>query len=605
MTLHCGQIGARTLQLTLPVLLAAACTTTQHSDPAEIQATPALTTEVSEVAETAPTLIEDWEEETQRVVDHLVLEARQLAAAGETEAALEHIDAALCAVFDVPAGYQPGDVFLELVERLMIEAEAIDDSLEPVPADGFQEELAQLPEIELQTELEEDQASALEPLLPESDYPLELNSTVQRFLDLMSEPSEYRNRIEMGLLRSGIFLPMIRDELRRAGLPEDLAYLPLIESAFSVKAYSRARAHGMWQFISSTGRHYGLEIGSLVDERRDPVRSTKAAVSYLSDLYASFSDWHLALAAYNSGAGNVRRAIRRSGSRDFWNLRRYLPRETRNYVPAFIASVIVAKRPTRFGLPTPQEEPWPFERVEVPDALDLEFLATKIDLSVETLREINPAIRRDLTPAKTTTTLWLPPDYTKIANDVLASVPAEEWAPRLIHTVRSGDTLSGIAARYGSSASAIRQANGLRSNLIHPGDSLVVPRFGTPQVRRQPVARVADNGEYVVQQDDTLWDIARSFSVTVDRLCAVNGISRRQAIQPGQRLEIPTERMASATVDSSPSDTAYRVRRGDTLYDIARKFNVSVRELQLVNSLSGSRIYPGDILQIPRRPTTG
>jgi membrane-bound lytic murein transglycosylase D len=310
------------------------------------------------------------------------------------------------------------------------------------------------------------------------------------------------------------------------------------------------------------------------------------------------------LAAYNSGAGNVRRAIRRSGSRDFWKLRRYLPRETRNYVPAFIASVIVAKRPARYGLPTPQEEQWPFDEVQVPDAMDLEFLASRIDLSVETLRELNPAVRRDLTPAKTTTTLWLPPGYGPAAEEVLDSVPSTEWAPRLIHTVRSGDTLSGIAARYGSSASAIRQANGLRSNLIHPGQSLVVPRFGSTPAQRQPVTRVADNGEYVIQRDDTLWDIARSFSVTVDRLCVVNGISRSQPIHPGQRLKIPTERIASAAVDL-PSDAVYRVRRGDTLYDIARKFNVSVRELQRANGLNGSRIYPGDVLQIPRPPKAG
>jgi membrane-bound lytic murein transglycosylase D len=599
-----GQIAGHPLQIILPLLLAVACSTTQHTDSSDTRPAMQPAPEAADTTETAPSAVQEWEAETRSIVEELVLEARQLAAVGETEVALAHIDAALCAVFDAPAGYQPSDAYLETVERLVTEAEALEESLEPVLTDEFVEELAELPDIEIQQESEAGKADEPEPLLPESDYPLELNSTVQRFLELMSEPSEYRNRIEIGLLRSGLYLPMIRDQLRQAGLPEDLAYLPLIESAFSVKAYSRARAHGMWQFISSTGRHYGLEIGSLIDERRDPVRSTQAAVEYLSDLYGSFSDWHLALAAYNSGAGNVRRAIRRSGSHDFWKLRRYLPRETRNYVPAFIASVIVAKRPAKYGLPTPQEEQWPFDEVQVPDAMDLEFLASRIDLSVETLRDLNPAVRRDLTPAKSTTTVWLPPGYGPAAEEVLASVPSSEWAPRLIHTVRSGDTLSGIASRYGSSASAIRQANGLRSSLIHPGQTLVVPRFGTTPAPRQPPTRMAENGEYMVQRDDTLWDIARSFSVTVDRLCAVNDISRRQPIQPGQRLTIPTERIASATVEP-PSATVYRVRRGDTLYDIARRFNVSVRELQRANGLSGSRIYPGDVLQIPRSRKTG
>jgi len=597
-SLRRGQVVVRPLQIILPLLLAVACTSTQHHDPAETQPT------VEPTAETVPHANQEWEEETWSMADELVLEARQLAAVGETEIALAHIDAALCAVLGTPAGYQPSDAYLEMVDSLITEAQALEESLDPLPTDEFVEELAELPEIEIAEGPEPEQKSDPEPLLPDSDYPLELNSTVQTFLELLAGPSEYRNRVEIGLLRSGLYLPMIRDKFRQAGLPEDLAYLPLIESAFSVKAYSRARAHGMWQFISSTGRHYGLEIGSLIDERRDPVRSTEAAVAYLSDLYESFSDWNLALAAYNSGAGNVRRAIRRSGSRDFWTLRRHLPRETRNYVPAFIASVIVAKRPAKYGLPTPQEEQWPFDAVQVPDAMDLEFLASKIDLSVATLRELNPAVRRDLTPAKSTTTLWLPPGYGPATEKVLASVPSSEWAPRLIHTVRSGDTLSGIGARYGSSASAIRQANGLRSNLIHPGQTLVVPRFSQTSARPQPVTRVADNGEYVVQRNDTLWDIARSFSVTVDSLCAANGISRRQSIHPGQRLEIPTERIVSASIDQS-SATVYHVRPGDTLYDIARKFNVSVRELQRANGLNGSRIYPGDVLHIPRSPKTG
>lgn len=597
MNVHRGQIVGRLISVILSLLLAAACTTSgpiEHPEPQPV---------LEAAAETAPSPSRDWEEETQSVVEEMVLEAQRLAAAGETEAALAHIDAALCTALSSPADFQTDDAYLEMVERLVNEANALEESLALDSTDDFVEEIAELPLVEFPAESESDQASDVEPILPDSDYPLELNGTVEKFLELLGEPSEYRSRVEAGLVRSGLYLPMIREQLREAGLPEDLAYLPLIESAFSVKAYSRARAHGMWQFISSTGRHYGLEIGSLVDERRDPVRSTEAAVAYLGDLYESFSDWHLALAAYNSGAGNVRRAIRRSGSRDFWLLRGYLPRETRNYVPAFIASVIVAKKPARYGFPTPQEEHWPFDGVQVPDALDLEFLATKIDLSVETLRELNPALRRDLTPAKTTTTLWLPPGYGTVTEEVLGSIPTTEWAPRLIHTVRPGDSLSTIAARYGSSASAISQANGLRSTLIHPGQTLLVPRYGSAPPR-PAINRAVDDGGYVVQPNDTLWDISRSFSVTVDSLCAVNGISRRQPIHPGQRLEIPTGRIASASVEPSAA-AVYRVRRGDTLYDIARRFNVSVRALQRANGLNGSRIYPGDVLHIPAPPATG
>ena len=169
-------------------------------------------------------------------------------------------------------------------------------------------------------------------------------------------------------------------------------------------------------------------------------------------------DWHLALAAYNSGAGNVRRAIRRTGSRDFWTLQRRLPRETRSYVPAFIASVIVAADPARFELPVPVLEPWSLEPLEIPEPLDLAVLAEHMGTEVAALKRSNPALRRELTPAGRPTVLWLAPEDTAAARRVLAELPPSEWAPRMVYTVRSGDTLSGIASRHGSSVAAIREA---------------------------------------------------------------------------------------------------------------------------------------------------
>jgi len=334
-----------------------------------------------------------------------------------------------------------------------------------------------------------------------------------------------------------------------------------------------------------------------VDERRDPELATDAAIAYLTDLYGEFGDWNLALAAYNSGAGNVRRAIRRSGSRDFWTLKRYLPRETRNYVPAYMASVIVAKQPEKYGFTTPIESDWNFDEITVDDALDLEFLAGKIDLELATLRELNPAIRRDLTPAAGHTTIRLPMGYEAKAESILASTPKSEWAPRMMHSVRRGESLYSIAQRYGSSVSAIRQANGIRGNLIHPGQTLVVPRFGDN--RPQRTQRVTSGGSYVVQRNDTLWDISRSFGTTVDELCAANGLSRGATIRPGQRLAIPAGGAGTAPSKTTTGSTTYKVRRGDTLYDIARKFRVSVSALRRANGLTSSRIYPGDVLRIP------
>ena len=489
-----------------------------------------------------------WEESTRDFADGLMAEAQRLQAEGYGQEAVALTDDAICVVLDTPPGYLPGVRYIDYLAELINEANDIEATLQTVDY-GIEEaeEFVLMPPIDLFVDESAVTEAVDDSSLPPSDFPLELNSTVERFLEAMVSSGEYHDRIDTGLARAGTYLPMIRSRFAAAGLPEDLSYLPLIESAFSVRAYSRARAHGMWQFISSTGRHYGLEVGSLVDERRDPERSTDAAIAYLSDLHDQFNDWYLALAAYNSGSGNVRRAIRRSGSRDFWTLRSYLPRETRNYVPAFIASVIVAKQPEEYGFTAPVEKPWEYETIEVPDALDLQFLATESGIPLDDLRELNPAIRRDLTPARSTTALRLPPGTAQAAQEVLGSVPRDQWAPRMIHTVRSGDSLYAIARKYGSSVSAIRQANALHGSLIRPGQDLIVPRFGTVTATpAQQPRRTADGGVYVVQRNDTLWDIARGFSVSVDSLCAANGLSRHDVIRPGQRLTIPTGASASS-----------------------------------------------------------
>lgn len=546
-----------------------------------------------------------WEESTRDFADDLMAEAQRLQGEGYGEEAVALTDDALCVVLDTPAGYLPGPRYLKYLAELIDEANDVEATLQPIE-DEIDDagEFVVLPPLDLFVDDNAVAEIVEDGPLPQSDFPLELNSTVERFLEAMVSEGEYHNRIETGLSRAGNYLPMIRPRFAAAGLPEDLSYLPLIESAFSVRAYSRARAHGMWQFISSTGRHYGLDVGSLIDERRDPELSTNAAVAYLSDLHDQFDDWYLALAAYNSGSGNVRRAIRRSGSRDFWTLRRYLPRETRNYVPAFIASVIVAKQPEKYGFTAPVEKVWEYETIEVPDALDLQFLATESGIPLDDLRELNPAIRRDLTPARSTTALRLPPGTTEAAEEVLSSTPRDQWAPRMIHTVRSGDSLYAIARRYGSSVSAIRQANALRGSLIRPGQNLIVPRFGTlTSTPNQQPRRSADGGVYVVQRNDTLWDIARGFSVSLDSLCAANGLSRRDVIRPGQHLTIPTgASVPYAPVRQEPvtdSGTTYVVRTGDTLYDIANDYKVSVSALKQINGLRSSRIYPGKELRIP------
>ncbi len=602
MTVRSGALVGRWLLLAASALLPLSC---------------ASTSDEPQAASAAAVDYRAWEEATRARADETMAEAQRLRGEGDTAAALGLADEALCEVLAVPPGYPIRDTYLDYLADLIDEATDIEASLQQFDEEQVvTEDLAVLPPVESLEVAAEVEEALEDGGLPESDFPLLLNPSVEGFLSAMTSHGEFHRRIALGLERSGAYLPMIRARFAAAGLPVDLSYLPLIESAFNVTAYSRARAHGMWQFISSTARHYGLEVGTMVDERRDPVLATDAAIAYLRDLHGEFNDWYLALAAYNSGAGNVRRAIRRSGSEDYWTLRSHLPRETRDYVPAFIASVIVAKRPAAFGFSPPDEQPWNFDVLEVPDALDLQFLASGSGIPVEELRALNPAIRRDLTPARVTTALRLPAGTRDKAAAVLDGSPRSEWAPRTIHVVRSGDSLHTIARRYGSSVDEIRQANGLRGSLIHPGQELVVPRYGV-QMAATDGREYAVTGEgiYVVRRGDTLWDIARGLGLSVDSLRAANGLSTGAVIRPGQSLRLPGKggsapaaagaaRASAASARETASDAAsYVVRSGDTLSGIASRHRTSVAALKELNGLTSSRIRPGDLLLIPGRST--
>ncbi|MCS7183530.1 MAG: lytic transglycosylase domain-containing protein, partial [Thermoanaerobaculum sp.] len=262
------------------------------------------------------------------------------------------------------------------------------------------------------------------------DLPVKVTPEVAAMIAFYTGP--YRERLVAALERAARWLPLIRPQLKLRNLPQDLAYLPLVESAFQVHARSRARAMGLWQFMAGTARLYQLRCDGLVDERLDPQRATEAALDHLADLYTAFADWELALAAYNSGAGRVERAIRRAkGAKDFWSIRRFLPRETRNYVPALWAALIVVKQPQRFGLPTFVENPWCRERIEVEGALDLEVLAEKGGFELGRLRELNPALTRGITPPNGLYSVFVPCGEGTRAQQVIASIPAADRIKRL------------------------------------------------------------------------------------------------------------------------------------------------------------------------------
>jgi membrane-bound lytic murein transglycosylase D len=380
------------------------------------------------------------------------------------------------------------------------------------------------------------------------DLPVVVNQEVTSLIDFYT--GKHRERFIAALERGAQYLPYIREELRKAKLPEDLAYLPLVESAFNPRARSRARAQGLWQFIAGTARLYGLRCDGLVDERNDPYLSTQAAVRHLSDLYATFGSWELALAAYNSGAGKVQRAMKRArGSTNFWALRRYLRRETRNYVPALWAVVVATKDPSTYGLPQIEDKPTCITRVPVEGALDLKVLAERGHLDGEQLAELNPALIHQLTPAGGSYQLAVPCGREQQVAEVIDSIPPNERVRRFLHVVRGGDTLGAIARRYGSTVEAIRAANGIRNpRRLRIGQTLVVPRGPVDRSARAAV-KAKPTGEKVAA------------------------------------LQVPER---------------YVVRRGDTLYAIARRFGTSAEELQRRNGLQDTTIRPGDVLYLTR-----
>lgn len=406
--------------------------------------------------------------------------------------------------------------------------------------------------------------------------------------------------------RSGLYRPMMVEALRQAGLPEQLSWLPLVESGFKTRAYSSARALGLWQFISSTGARYDLERTAWLDERMDPEASTRAAIAYLTDLHGLFGDWMAALAGYNCGEGRVLRAMQRQPVAyfdHFWDLYQELPRETRRYVPRFLAVLAILDDPAEYGFDLPEPLPAPeTETLPVSKPLQLQALDTALGLAVGTLAELNPALRDAATPPQRYP-LRVPAGLTPDAEERIAALPDWQKAtPQYAtHRVGRGDTLGRVASTYGASVSEIVKLNRLRSaNRIRPGQSLRVPdrrNGGGPPRGADSASATGANAPAAtatrvrVQPGDSLWVLARRHGTTADRIRRDNNL-KGNLLRPGQQLTIRNGPGAA----TSP----YTVRRGDTLGGIARRHDIALSKLLSENRLSKrSTIFPGQKLQIP------
>jgi len=386
-------------------------------------------------------------------------------------------------------------------------------------------------------------------------YPLALSGAV--FTESALERSEVKAAVrrftgveraflQRGLRNASFYLPSVKDSVRKKNLPEELAYLPLIESAYSVRAFSRAGASGLWQFMTSTARSYNLRVDFWVDERRDPFKSTDKALRHLQDLYRYFNNWELALAAYNAGQGAVRSAIRRGNSRDYWELckKRLLKRETREYVPRFIAAAYIAKQPKAFGFSFDEGNKYPaFETFTIEKPIDLTVFSKRSGISLNELRFLNPELTRLMTPPGRIYSMRIPEESFNRALTVYLNLPAEELTGVARHRIRYGETLGEIARRYDTTITMLKLINSISNpKKIRAGRTILVPLHGEKDKIEDsgPHIPVKDTDtqeiRYIVRTGDTLWEIARRYGSDIETLIAINGMGFNSILMPGEEI---------------------------------------------------------------------
>lgn len=440
------------------------------------------------------------------------------------------------------------------------------------------------------------------------DIPVEVNDTVLSFIRIFQ--NSRRKEFVGGLVRSGRYLPLMRQILREEGVPEDLVFMALIESSFKANAYSHARAKGFWQFISGTAKRYDLEMNWWVDERSDFEKSTRAAARYLKDLYGMFGDWYLAMAGYNAGENKIVYGIRQTGLNNFWDLSdtRYIRQETKNYVPAILAGMIIAKDPEKYGFTEIPDSPLEFDDIDINYTVDLRLVAECAGASLEEIKLLNPELNRLTTPPNNSQySLRVPKQSEEIFLAEIAAVPIDKRITWRKHEVKPGDSLTSIAAVYRTSASSIASANSFESGTtLAVGQKVIIPigRSSQPVSTTRSSQTVASGTKnyYSVRKGDTLFRIASRFGVSVEQLRAWNGIPSGQLLKPGDSMIVRyTPAKTASSTTSRTSKIIYRVKRGDTLYQIASNYDTDVDSIRRWNNLSSKNIYPGEKLTIYRK----
>jgi membrane-bound lytic murein transglycosylase D len=434
-----------------------------------------------------------------------------------------------------------------------------------------------------------------------NEIPRVMNKHVQSEIDRFTIGSERIFFIE-SYQRSGRYRQHIVAALEKAGLPEELSWLPLIESGFKVRALSRSRALGLWQFIPSTGYKFGLKRDKLIDERMDPIKSTQAAIDYLKELHAIFGDWTTVLAAYNCGEGRVLNVIRRQNVNyldNFWDLYERLPRETARYVPRFLATLHILDQPEKYGMNLSDlDMPPQYETVTIAKQVHLKDVARSLAVEESALSELNPELRYKISP-EDSYPLKVPPYKSSILLTQLDEIPVSKPPQRayVYHRVRPGQTLSLIAKRYRTSVSRIMRANNLRrSNYIVADRLLKIPqsgyRYHPPKV---PLPKYGRSVVHVVKKGDSLWTIAKQYGTTTKNIQKLNHL-RTTDLHKGQTLTIFAGKQTPPQVEGLGT---YQVKSGDSPFLIAKRHKMPLNRFLYLNQLWPSdTIYPGQTVYI-------
>lgn len=468
----------------------------------------------------------------------------------------------------------------------------------------------------------------MEDLNRETAFELSYNKQVRNFIDLYAGKRKGLTERMLGL--SNLYFPVFEEHLDKYGLPEELKYLAMVESALNPTAVSKAGAKGLWQFMYGTGKLYGLKENSVVDDRFDVLKSTDAACRHLKDLYGIYGDWSLVLAAYNSGAGNVNKAIRRAGGvKSYWAVWPFLPSETRGYVPAFIAVAYLMNYPGEHNL-IPSHTDFSFHDIDTVmthDVVSLEQISEYLSIPEKDLKFLNPCYKTGIIPSSKDQKypLHLPKQHVNGFIDHEAKIYAyksrsglekekllaeiKKAKERNIHVVRSGESLSVIAGKYRCSVNQLRSWNNLKGNTIFPGQKLVLyaPGVGTtPSEKKVAVKTSASaDGTHTVSSGESLGLIASKYGCSEEDLKKWNGL-KNNTIHPNQVLYVKTPEntpAASATPQNNTNHSSYvyhTVKNGDTLWDIAKLYKgVSVEDIRKLNNLgNSSKLKPGQKLKI-------